>query len=336
MKAWQYSSTKGGLDANLHLNSAAPVPKAKPEQNLIQVLATALNPVDYKPAEVPFVHRFMISKPAIPGIDLVGRVVTPAKNSIFEKGQLVFGVSGATSFAGGALAEYNVAADKQLARVPDGMSLVDAATVGVAGVTAYQSLLSRVKPGDRVFINGGSGGTGTFGIQIAKALECHVTTSCSTTNIDLCKSLGADEVIDYRKENLVESLISKPKFDLVVDNVATDSSLYWRSHLYTKPGATYLMVAGHPSIEFAMNMTKMMLWPRFMGGGQRKLQVFVPVFSTKDLDQLAKWMTEGKVRAVIDQEFSFGEAPQAIAKIKTGRTKGKIVVDVATKTYLDT
>jgi len=216
----------------------------------------------------------------------------------------------------------------------DGVDPVDAGTIGVAGLTAYQSIVPRVKKGDKVFINGGSGGTGVFGIQIAKAVGCHVTTSCSTTNVDLCKSLGADEVIDYKKQSVIEALkASGQKFDHAVDNVTGDKELYWRCHEYMQPGALYILVGGSPSFGHIADALKRKTLPRFLGGIKGNVEGFWPEPKSEDLEQIGKWMKEGKVRAVIDQKFLFEEAPRAFEKLKTGRAKGKIVVDVASETY---
>jgi len=141
MRAWQYSSTKGGLENNLKLNTSVPLPIPKPDEHLVQVIAAALNPIDYKPAELPGVARIAITKPATPGIDFVGSIVRPASSSDLQAGQLVFGGSGSTPLAGGALREFSVAATNSIAPLPDNVTLIDAATVGVAGLTAYQTIL---------------------------------------------------------------------------------------------------------------------------------------------------------------------------------------------------
>ncbi|KAK4954107.1 hypothetical protein LTR66_013576 [Elasticomyces elasticus] len=334
IKAYQYSSTKGGLDKNLGVNHSAPLPKPKSDQHLVQVIAIALNPVDYKPAEVPLVGRFIVPKPATPGIDFAGCIVTPATGSSLKRGQLVFGVAGTTPFAGGALSEFTLAEKEGTVALPNGVDPIDAATIGIAGLTAYQSIVPKVKKGDKVFINGGSGGTGVFGIQIAKAIGCHVTTTCSTANVELCRSLGADDILDYKNESVVEALkASKHKFDHVVDNVGADPKLYWRCHEYTEPQAVYVMVGGTPSFGFVVDMLKIMLWPGFLGGGKRKHVGFFAKPKSEELKQIGAWMKEGKVKAIIDQRFPFEQAPKAFEKLKTGRAKGKIVIDVASDTY---
>ena len=218
--------------------------------------------------------------------------------------------------------------------VPDGVNPLDAASIGVAGVTAYQSIVPHVKKGDSVFINGGSGGCGVFGIQIAKAVGCYVATSCSTANVELCRSLGADEVVDYKKGSVVEALkASGVKFDHVVDNVGATMELYWHSHEFTKPEAQYIMVGGGPGVGSTTERFKAKTLPSFLGGGKRNYSGFWPEAKLEDLGQIGTWMKEGKVKAVIDENFPFEDAQKAFSKLKTGRVRGKIVVDVASETY---
>ena len=334
MRAWQYSSTKGGLEKNLKINPSAPLPKPKPDQHLVQIIATALNPVDYKPAEIPGVARFAITKPATPGIDFAGSIVKPALGSPLKAGQLVFGLSGSSPLAGGALSEFSVSGIKATAALPNSVDLVDAATVGVAALTAYQSIVPRVKQGDRIFINGGSGGTGVFGIQFAKAVGCHITTTCSAANVEFCKSLGADSVVDYKKESVLEALkASGHKFDHAVDNVGTDKDLLWNCQEFMQPGAVYVVVGGEPTLDGLADALKRKLWPGFLGGVKGKVEGFWPQQKAEDLEQIGEWMNAGKVKAVIDQKFLFEQAPQAFEKLRTGRAKGKIVIDVASETY---
>ena len=331
IRTWQYGSTNGGLDKNLTLNASAPLPKPGPNQHLVKVIAMALNPVDYKPAEVAFFRRLLIPNPATPGIDFAGRIVAPAAGSQLKPGQLVFGrATGKSLFAAGALSEFALTNKEEVAVIPEGVDPVHAATIGTAGLTAYQSIVPFVQKGDWVFINGGSGGTGVFGVQIAKAVGCNVATTCSTANVELCKTLGADLVVDYKKQDVVDGLkASGHKFNRVIDNVGADLSLYYRSQEYTVPKAVYVMIAGLISFSFLFSMLHMWLVPTFLGGGPRKVSGIFPKASEKDIGQIANWMKDGTLKPVIDSRFSFEDAPKAYEKLKTGRAKGKIVVDVA-------
>lgn len=334
MRAWQFSSTSGGIEKNLAVNPSAPLPKPKPDQHLVQILATALNPVDYKLAETPLVSRLLIRKPAMPGLDIACCLVTPAAGSPLKPGQLLVGVASANPMAGGSLAEFNVAPANTMIALPGGVDPLDGATLGIAGMTAYQSIVPRVKKGDSIFINGGSGGVGAFGIQFAKIAGCHVTTSCSTRNIEFCKSLGADEVVDYTKGNVATALKEGGRmFDHVVDNVGTNQELVWRCYEFMNPGAVYIKVAGDASLTSLFNSFKNQYWPASLGGMQRNLEGFWPKPDLDDLSQICEWVKEGRVKTVIDQRFSFEDVPKAFEKLKTGRARGKIVVDVALETY---
>ena len=328
IRAWQYSSTKGGLEKNLKLNTVK-TPEPKPTQNLVRVSAVALNPVDYKPAEHPVLGRLLVRKPATPGLDIVGTIITPAQGSPLKAGQRVYGIAGASPFDEGGLREICTTEPAGTVPLPEGVDPLAAATVPVAGLTAYQSIVPHVKTGDRIFINGGSGGTGVFGIQIAKAVGCSVTTTCSTRNVDLCKSLGADEVVDYTKSSVVEALVVMKPFDHVVDNVGSDLNLYWHCHEYTQSKAKYIMVAGEPSLGSMLGMMKAKNLPAFLGGGKRQLSGFWPQPDHANLEQIGTWMREGKVKPIIDEKFSFEDAPAAFTKLKTGRARGKIVVQIA-------
>ncbi|TLD37135.1 NAD(P)-binding protein [Venturia nashicola] len=330
MRVWQYSSTKGGVEKNLKLNNYAPLPHPKPSQHLVQVIATALNPVDYKPQEVPVVNRIILPKFATPGIDFAGRIVIPAERSDLKVGQLIFGACGTSPFSGGGLAEYAIVESSNATLVPHGVPPVEVSCVAVAGMTAYQSIVPRIRAGDRVFINGGSGGVGVFGIQMAKAMGAHVTTACSGYNVAFVKGLGADEVIDYRTTNVVDALVASGRgFDHAVDNAGKDKEIFWRADEYLNPEAAIVVVAGEPTLDGAIDTFKRKLLPKLFGGIKGKVEGFWPYPKKEDLEQIGLWIKEGKVKTVFDERFKFEDAPRAVEKLKTGRARGKIVVDVA-------
>ena len=340
MKAWQYSQVAGGLEKNLKLNNnAALPPKANslgPDQVLVRVLSSALNPVDYKFPQVPIVGGLIVKRPAFPGLDYAGRVVASGPNSRkissedLKPGQLVFGkLDGPTQF--GTLAEYTVVPRSGCVPLPEGVKPDDAAAAGSAALTAYQTLVPNIKAGDRVFINGGSGGVGSFGIQFAKVKGCHVVTSCSGANVDLCKSLGADQVIDYRTQDVVAELKKLPKFDFIADNVGTPGDLYWQAHTFTKPGAKFVQVGADMSLGGIYGMVSRMVWPGFLGGGKRPWAFLGLVNDYEQFREIAGWMAEGKVRALIEEVYGMEDKGpvRAYEKLKTGRVKGKLVVRVA-------
>jgi NADPH:quinone reductase-like Zn-dependent oxidoreductase len=184
MQAWQWSQCTDTLENALSMNHSAPLPTSKRPlaigESLIQVHAAALNPVDYKLAELPVVGRMAIPKPATPGLDFAGKVVQVGPECNVKVGQMVFGkLEPKQQF--GTLGEYIIGSKAGTVPLPDGIDAEQGATLGVCGLVTYQCLAPNVKPGNRVLINGGSGGTGTFAVQIAKALGCHVTTTCSGT-----------------------------------------------------------------------------------------------------------------------------------------------------------
>lgn len=332
MRAWQYSSTQGGLEKHLQLKSTVAVPVPGPDRHLVKVLAMSVNPADYKMAEVQFIHRMAIPKPASPGFDFAGRILRPAKDSDLKEGDLIFGAAG-DLLAGAALAEYAAVPAKEVTIIPRGVSVSDAASITMAGLTAWQSFMPHIKSGSKIFLNGGSGGVGQFAIQIAKQAGAHVTTSCSTANVNLCKSLGADEVVDYKASPLIDQLqaISKDgrPFDLVVDYVGSDYDLYWKMHTFSSPHAKFIFIGLGPTLSFLTFFLKAMLTPAFLGGGQRKLVVMTAQVQVDQLKQIAQWMAEGKIKSTVAEKFDMDSALEAYRSSKSGRAKGKIVVEIA-------
>ncbi|CAI7570438.1 unnamed protein product [Penicillium bialowiezense] len=311
MQAWLYSSASGGLENNLTFDPVARAPPApKGNEVLVRVLSAALNPVDYKLPEMGFPASLLVKKPASPCSDFCGRVVaTGPLAKHLKEDQLVHGIPGVpTQF--GSLGEYLIIGAEKIAVVPDGVSVDHAAAITLAGLTAYQSLDGHVKAGDKVLINGASGGCGVFAVQIAKQLGCHVTTISSTRNIELCLRMGADEVIDYTAQNdLVKKLQDRNViFDCIVDNEDGDFVQVGASNLTTFLGR--------------------MGWPSFLGGGKRKYVVVMTKNDPKQLAQLGQWMSEGKIQVQIDSVFEFHEAPKAFEKLRAGRTRGKLIVHV--------
>lgn len=335
MKAWVFSSTAGGIEKNLELRKDVSLPPSatslKTDQVLVKTLAMSLNPADYKIAEAPILGRLLISKPASPGLDFSGRIVAVGPESGRFKhnlapGELIMGHLFMPQRYG-SLGEYVVCTRDGVVAAPEGMSAEDAACVGTAGLTAYQSLAPYVKKGDRVFINGGSGGVGLFGIQIAKCLGCHVTTTCSSSNFDLCKSVGADQVIDYRTADVVEELKkSDHKYDLFIDNVGVNA-LYWAMNQYTNQNARCVQVATDTTLADILDALKRLLIPNVLGGPRRKLTYLLAKNDPVQLALIGQWMQEGKIRAIKDEVFTYSDAPRAFERLKTHRARGKIVIN---------
>lgn len=330
MKAWLYTSTTGNLEKNLSLTPSARTPATpsslRPSHLLIQVISASINPADYKVPEMPIVSRALISTPASPGMDFAGRVVaTGAGVTEFSKGQLVYGTTGIpTQF--GSLGEYMVVGEGNIAKLPEGVEVDQAATVGVAAQTAYQSLVPYVSAGNRVFINGGSGGCGIFAIQFAKLVGCHVTTTCSGRNVQFCKDLGADEVIDYTEQDVVGVLKGQGQvYDHVIDHIGLPGNLYSESDSFLRPGKAFVQVGAVSMLIF----TRRLVRPSFLGGGKRKYVIFMFKHNKDDIAQIGEWMRQGKVKAVINSTYEFEEAVKAFEKLRTQRSKGKIVIHVS-------
>lgn len=343
MRAWTYSSASGGLDKALQLqtDTAAP-PRALlgKDSVLVRVGHMSLNPADYKLPELGLLSKLVIPLPASPGMDFSGTVAAVGSDvKAYRPGQKVFGRVEPIRNKYGALAEYVVAKDGEaLAAAPEGWGddrLDQLASVGTCGLTALQSLQPyAAAAGDRVFINGGSGGTGTFGVQIAKALGLHVTVSCSGPNAELCRGLGADEVVDYREQDVSEVLKAKGKvFRLVVDNVGFtppgQEDLYTAANAFLLDDGHFVQVGGGASASQIKSVVTRSFVPGFLGGGKRKFSMIVTQQSHEGLARIGEWMKEGKIKGVIDEVFQYEDAPKAYAKLKTGRAKGKIVVVVA-------
>ncbi|KAJ6086405.1 hypothetical protein N7467_005319 [Penicillium canescens] len=296
MRAWQ-ASTPGPFLKTLTLTSIASLSEPLQRgQVLIAVSRAGLNPADYKMCEVGLVSRAITSFPKTPGMDLAGRIIDVAEGvTDVKKGDVVIARATPTK-CGGSLAEHIV-------------------------------------PGDKVFLNGGSGGVGLFGIQVTKALGCHVTVTCSAVKAEQCKSLGADEVIDYKSYDVLAELRKDgPVFAVCVDNVGNSpTDLYASSHTFLQEGAKFIFVGGAISRSSFVSLSKSLALPAFLGGGKRKFIPYKTDNRRADLEQVRDWLVEGKVRTVIDSTFGFEEADKAIEKLRDGSGGGKIIVRVQEK-----
>lgn len=208
MRAWQWTACSTTLESALHLNPSAPLlsRRLRAGECLIRVHAASLNPVDYKLAELPIVGRMAIPKPATPGLDFSGVVVKISSDSSLKVGQRVFGKLEPKQQYG-SLGEYIIGSKEGTVPLPDAIGFEEGATMGVCGLVTYQCLVKNVKKGDHVLINGGSGGTGTFAVQIAKALGCEVVTTCSSEFVHTEWQQKVGLLILYRyKRTVVQGL----------------------------------------------------------------------------------------------------------------------------------
>ncbi|PIA94406.1 Zinc-type alcohol dehydrogenase-like protein [Cercospora beticola] len=331
MRASQCSDQTRGIDKDIRYTTDASLPAeaaSLPSNSaLVKVAYASPNPVDYKLPESSIYSTLNIKqRPFIPCGDFGGTIVSTNLPNL-NPGDRVFGRSDPPLF--GSLAEYLVVRGvENVVKLPDAVSFQDGATLGVAGLTAYQCLAPNVRSGNKVLINGGSGGTGTFAIQIAKALGCYVTTTCSSANVELCKQLGADEVIDYRNTDVTAHITRQgTQYDLLVDCAGTPA-IFWKSSAYLKPGGRYITIAATLTWAFWSEMWKMMYLPTLLGGVPRKAEFLRRVTKAEDYAKLAQWIAEGKLKPVISKTYDLEDAKAAFVELKSGRTRGKIVVKI--------
>jgi NADPH:quinone reductase-like Zn-dependent oxidoreductase len=268
----------------------------------------------------PFVARLSsgLLKPKykIPGIDMAGRVEAVGTNvKQFQPGDEVFGDLFESGF--GAFAEKVCARENALALKPANMTFEEAAAVPQAALVALQALRDsgQIQPGQKVLINGASGGNGTFAVQIAKSFGAEVTGVCSTRNLDLVRSIGADHVIDYTQEDFTQS---EQRYDLVLDIVANRSvSDYMRA---LKPEGVYAAVAFNPSGLF--------LGPLISMTGSKKVVQFSHKPSVEDLLFMKELLEADKVVPVIDRRYPLSQTAEALRYYGEGHPRGKVVITV--------
>jgi len=330
-KAWTYSSTKGGFIENLRLTKYD-VPSLKNDHILIEVLNASLNPGDYKMPDVPIVG-WLIKRPASPCFDFCGRIRALPRNFINDSrnlhvGQIVFGMHRDTKSMGTLKTIMWVHKDT-VYPLPDSIPVEQGSALGVAALTAYQAIAPYAKPKGKILVNGSTGGVGTFCIQVAKALDMHVIATCSEAGVQLCKDLGADEILDYRSPTFHDDL-SRTRVDLVIDNVGNDPQLHRHSKAFLKPDGQFVLVALMAE-DWAGIWSMLVSWmcPAWLGGPSRKWKSIFTSSAISDLESLASIAREGKLRVVVDTVFPFTDAPKAFERLKSGRAKGKIIVDVS-------
>jgi NADPH:quinone reductase-like Zn-dependent oxidoreductase len=252
------------------------------------------------------------------GSDVAGVVEAVGKNvTRFQPGDEVFGIGKGT------FAEYARALEDKLAPKPANLTFEQAAVVAISSSTALQGLRDhgRVEPGQEVLIIGASGGVGTYAVQIAKAFGAHVTGVCSTTKVDMVRSIGADHVIDYTREDFAEG---EQRYDLILD-IGGNSSLS-RLRRALNPRGTLVIVGGETDGRWLggsdRQLRAMMLSP-FVG---QKLGTFISTQNHEDLIVLKELIESGKLTPVIDRTYSLRETPEAIRYLETGHARGKVVI----------
>ena len=305
-----------------------PVPND--DQVLVKVRAATVNPYDWHFVEgTPKIMRAMgvgLRKPKDTrlGVDFAGTVEAVGKNvTQFKPGDEVFGGRG------GAFGEYVCPrATRAVALKPSNVTFEQAASVNIAGITALQALRDKgkVQPGQKVLINGASGGVGTFAVQIAKSLGADVTGVCSTRNVDLVQSLGADHVIDYTKEDFTKGA---ERYDVMLDNVGNHSLSECRGVL--TPNGKYVLIGGGGANEqgFLGGLGKALWAMVFSKFVNQQMGMMMADANGKDLTILADMMESGKLKPVIDRTYkSLAEIPDAIRYLEQGHARGKVVITV--------
>ena len=305
-------------------------PTPKDDQILVRVRAASVNPYDWHFVEgTPTIMRAMgvgLRKPKDIqlGVDFAGTVEAVGKNvTQYKPGDDVFGGRE------GAFAQYVCRrAVGSVALKPAGLTFEQAASINIAGITALQGVRDKgkVQPGQKVLINGASGGVGTFAVQLAKNFGAEVTGVCSTRNIELVQSLGADHVIDYTKEDFTKGT---ERYDVLLDNVGNHSLSECRRVL--TPNGTYVLIGGGGANEqgFLGGLAKALdaaVYSKFVS---QKMGMMMADPSTKDLTLLADMMQSGKIKPVIDRTYkSLSEVPEAIRYLEEGHARGKVVITV--------
>lgn len=305
-------------------------PTPTDDQLLVRVHAASLNPYDWHFIEgTPYVMRPLAGvglrkpKDIHLGVDFAGTVEAVGKNvTQYKPGDDVFG--GGT----GAFAQYLCRrATGSVALKPPGITFEQAAAINIAGITALQAVRDKgkVQAGQKVLINGASGGVGTFAVQIAKSYGADVTGVCSARNIELVQSLGADHVIDYTKEDFTKS---DQHYDIVIDNVANHSLSECRRVL--TPNGIYVMVGGGGANEQGLvgalgKALNAAVYSRFV---KQKMGMMMAQPSTQDLTLLADMVQSGKLKTVIDRTYKLEQTAEAAGYLEEGHARGKVIIVV--------
>ena len=332
MKAWAIK--KYGDGSRLE-QMELPKPDLKPDEVLIQMKAASLNPVDFKIRQGKLKYILSYKFPLILGNDGAGVVVaTGAQVTKFKVGDEVYTRPNKERI--GTLAEYLTAPESAVALKPSNLDFEEAASIPLVGLTSWQALITRGKlqKGFKVFIPAGAGGVGTFAIQLAKNFGAFVATTTSTKNIEFVKTLGADQIVDYTKEDFSKFL---KDFDLVFDTMGGETRDKGFSIL--KPGGKLISIVSPPTAEFVREVNGSFFVKAVAGllslptllranyyGAKYIFMFMLP--SGHDLEEIRKLVESGAIKPVIDKIYPFENAKEAFAHIESGRARGKIVVTI--------
>jgi NADPH:quinone reductase-like Zn-dependent oxidoreductase len=323
MRAITYTAY-GPPDVLQFAEVATPTPKDN--EVLIKIRAASVNALDWHFMRgEPFIIRLMIGgllKPKIPrlGVDVAGQVEAVGRNvTQFKPGDEVFGA------CRGAFAEYVCAPEEKLTLKPGNISFEDAAAVPVAAITALQGLRDkgRIRRGHKVLVDGASGGVGTFAVQIAKSFGAEVTAVCSTKNLDTARSIGADRVIDYTREDFTRD---GQRYDLIFGANAYHSIFDYRRAL-SRDGIFVGAGGGSQHVIGILLGGLLQSLVSLLGG--RKMCGFIANLNKKDLDSLKDLLVAGKIVSVIDRRYPLSDVAEALRYVEEGHARGKVVITVA-------
>lgn len=316
--------------------ASLPEPELQDNDVLVRIKATAVNQLDSKVRDGEFKLILPYRPPFVLGHDLAGTVVkVGSRVRRFKVGDEVY--ARPRDHRVGTFAEFIAIDEADAALKPSNLSMSEAASVPLVGLTAWQALVEvgKIKPGQKVFIQAGSGGVGTFAIQLAKHLGAAVATTTSAENAELARSLGADVVIDYKTQDF-EKILSG--YDLVLNS--QDPKTLEKSLGVLKPGGRLISISGPPDPAFARELglnlfLKLVLW-LLSRGVRRKAKRLGVAYSFlfmraegRQLGEIARLIEQGVIRPVVDKVFPFEKTEDALAYVETGRAKGKVVIAVA-------
>ncbi|MDA2933943.1 NAD(P)-dependent alcohol dehydrogenase [Acidobacteria bacterium AH-259-D05] len=304
----------GSSDVLEYVDRGRPIPA--PHQYLVKVHCAGVNPIDWKIRKGMMKFLLRTKLPFVPGFDICGEVVeTGGGVSKFKPGDWIYGEL--HSKRGGGYAEYAVVDEAFATPKPEELSPCEAAALPGSALTAVQALrdTGRLRSGQQVLIIGASGGVGHFAVQIAKAMSAQVTAVCGTDNVDWVRDLGADRVIDYRKEDYRKEAL---RYDIVFDAVAVDS--YWVCSSLLTPRGVYVRTLPSAGLFLSIVISPL------VSGKRARFVVMKP--SGEDLRYLNRLVQTGQLRPVIGQVYPFAEAKAAQDHSEGGHARGKIVLQV--------
>ena len=331
MKAFAIDRYKGALTRR-----DLPDPMPGPNDVVVAIAATSVNPIDLKLRDGAFKAILPKKMPLILGGDLAGVVLAVGANvRRFKVGDEVYAHPDNDRI--GTFAERIAIGEADLALKPVSLDMAHAASLPLVALTAWQVLVERaqVKPGHKVLIHAGSGGVGTIAIQLAKHLGASVATTTSTGNVDLVRNLGADVIVDYRNDDFTKVLSG---YDVVLNSLGPD--VLEKSLSVLKPGGKLVSISGPPDPAFGRQIGAGWVVRQLLGRLSSKIRNnakkrgvdYSFLFMRADgaqLAEIAKLVDAGTIRPVIDSVFGFAETPAAMARVASGRARGKVVIQVA-------